>query len=116
MYLKCWTQLNVQPPLNASLLKSAIPGSQKSCTGDYLTLVGVCVLSCLVVSDSFASPWTAALQDPLFMGFFRQEYRSGLPFPPPGDLADPGSKPEFPAWQADSLPLSHWGSPSSGNK
>ena len=34
-----------------------------------------------------------------------------MPFPPPGDLADPGSKPEFPAWQADSLPLSPQGSP-----
>ena len=90
MYLKCWTQLNVQPPLNTSLLKSAIPGSQKSCRGDYLTLMGVCVLSHLVVSDSFATPWTAAHQDPLFMGFSRQEDRSGLPFPPPGALPDPG--------------------------
>ena len=48
------------------------------------------------------------------MGFSRQEYWSGLPCPPPGDLPDPGIKPAFsvaPAMQADSLPLSHWGKP-----
>ena len=39
------------------------------------------------------------------MGFSRQEFWSGLPCPPPGDLPDPGIKPEFPALQADSLPL-----------
>ena len=36
----------------------------------------------------FATPWTVARQAPLFMGFFRQEYCSGLLFPPPGDLPD----------------------------
>ena len=45
------------------------------------------------------------------MGFSRQEYWSGLPCPPPGDLPDPGIKPVSPAAQADSLPLSHQGSP-----
>ena len=45
------------------------------------------------------------------MGFSRQEYWSGLPFPPPEDLPDPGIEPTSPALQADSLPLSHWGSP-----
>ena len=39
------------------------------------------------------------------MGFSRQEYWSGLPCPPPGDLPDPGIKPTSPAWQEDSLPL-----------
>ena len=43
-----------------------------------------------VVSDSFATPWTIAHQAPLSMGSSRQEYRSGLPFPSPGDLSDPG--------------------------
>ena len=42
------------------------------------------------------------------MGFPRQEYWSGLPFPSPGDLPDPGCQPVSPPWQADSLPLSHW--------
>ena len=39
------------------------------------------------------TPLTVACQAPLFMGFFRQEYWSGLPYPPPGDLPDPGIKP-----------------------
>ena len=38
----------------------------------------------------FATPWTVAHQAPLSLGFSRQEYWSGLPFPPPGDLPDPG--------------------------
>ena len=45
------------------------------------------------------------------MGFPKQEYWSGLPFPFPGDLPNPGIKPPSPALQADSLPLSHLGSP-----
>ena len=48
------------------------------------------------------------------MGFFRQAYWSGLPCPPPGDLPDPGIKPESPEYtelQVDSLLLSHWESP-----
>ena len=40
----------------------------------------------------FTTPWTAAYQAPLTMGVSRQEYWSGLPFPPPGDLSDPGVK------------------------
>ena len=47
------------------------------------------------------------------MGFFRLEYWSGLPFPPPGDLPDPGIEPESPVspeMQEDALPLSHDGS------
>ena len=51
----------------------------------------------------FATPWTAAHQDPLPMGFSRQEYWSGLPFPSPGDLPDPGIKPRSPTLQADAL-------------
>ena len=45
------------------------------------------------------------------MGFPRQESWSGLPFPSPGDLPDPGIKTKSPAWQVDSLLLSHLGSP-----
>ena len=41
-------------------------------------------------SDSFTTPWTLACQAPLSMGFSRQEHWSGLPFPSPGDLPDPG--------------------------
>ena len=45
------------------------------------------------------------------MGFSRQECWSGLPFPSPGDLPDPGIESRSPALQADALPLSHQGSP-----
>ena len=51
----------------------------------------------------FATPWTVAYQDSLSMGFSRQEYWSGLPFPSPGDLPDPGIEPRSPALQADAL-------------
>ena len=56
-------------------------------------------------------PWTVTCQAPLFMGFPRQEYWSGLPFPSPGGLPDPGIEPMSFALQADSLSLSHPGSP-----
>ena len=51
----------------------------------------------------FATPWTVAYQAPPSMGFSRQEYWSGLPFPSPGDLPDPGIEPGSPAFQADAL-------------
>ena len=62
--------------------------------------VWVYMLSCSVMSDSY-DPMTVAHQAPLSMGFSRQEYWSRLPFPPPGDLLDPGIEPTsfvFPAW------------------
>ena len=64
------------------------------------------------MSDS-AMLWTVAYQPPLSIGFSRQEYWSGLPYPPPGDLPDSGIEPvcpAAPALQVDSLPLSHQGS------
>ena len=51
----------------------------------------------------FATPWTVAHQAPQSMGFSRQEYWSGLPFPSPGDLPDPGIEPRSPALQVDAL-------------
>ena len=57
-------------------------------------------LSCVQL---FATLWTIALQAPPSMGFSRQEYRSGLPFPSPGDLPDPGIEPWSPTFQADAL-------------
>ena len=59
------------------------------------------------MSNSFETPWTAALQAPLSVGFPEQESWSGLPFLSPGDLPEAGIEPTFPALQADSLPLSH---------
>ena len=54
--------------------------------------ITLCVLRRSVVSDTFVTPWTVAHQAPLSMGFSRQEYWSGLPFPPPGDLPNPGTE------------------------
>ena len=51
----------------------------------------------------FATPWTVAYQAPQSMEFSRQEYWSGLPFPSPGSLPDPGIEPGSPALQADAL-------------
>ena len=80
--------------------------------------VYICMLACMLSRFSCvqfcATLWIVAHQAPLSMGFSRQEYWSGLPCPPPGDLPDPGVKPMSPvspALQADSLPLSHQGSP-----
>ena len=61
----------------------------------------------------YVTPWTAAHQVSLSMGFSRQEYWSGLQCSPPGDLPNPGIEPGSPALQADPLPLSHQGSPRS---
>ena len=76
----------------------------------------VCVCVCGGVPRSsrvplFVTPWTVACQAPLSMGFPRQEYWRGLPFPPPGNLPDPGINSRLLHWQADSLPLSHLGNP-----
>ena len=52
---------------------------------------------------TIVTPWTVAHQAPLSMRFSRQGYWSGLPFPSPGDLPNPGIEPRSPALQADSL-------------
>ena len=51
----------------------------------------------------FVTPWTVAYQASLSMGFSTQEYWSGLPFPAPGDLPNPGIEPRSPALEADAL-------------
>ena len=61
---------------------------------------GLVTMSC----PTLATPWTVARQAPRSVGFSRQGYWSGLPFPSPGNLPDPGIKPRSPALQADSLP------------
>ena len=70
--------------------------------------VGISISVCWVVlvaqsCQLFGTRWTVACQAPLSMGFSRQEHWSGLPFPSPGDLPDPGIKPRSLALQADSL-------------
>ena len=59
----------------------------------------------------FVTPWAVAHQAPPSMEFSRQEYWSGLPFPSPGGLPDPGIEPECLALQADALPSEPPGNP-----
>ena len=98
------------------MLGSFQDGSQWSPTPRILALVYPISLSIEFTDDSclyqwtcsfshvqlFATPWTTAYQAPLSMGFSRQEYWNGLPFPSPGDLPNPGIEPRSPALQADS--------------
>jgi len=65
-------------------------------------------LSCVQL---FATWWTVAHKAPLAMGFSRQGYWSGLPFPSPGDLPNPEIEPGSPALQADTLPSDPPGKP-----
>ena len=69
---------------------------------------GVCVLSHVRL---FETPWTITCQAPLSMGFSRQEYWSGLPFPSTRDLLLLAIKPKSPGLQSDSLPLVPPGKP-----
>ena len=70
----------------------------------------MCRVSCSVVSDS-ATPWTVAHQAPPSMEYSMQECWSGLPFPSPADLPDPGIEPMSPPLQAGSLPSEPPGKP-----
>ena len=63
----------------------------------------LCMHACSVMSDS-VTPWTVACQDPLSMGFPKQEYWNVLPFPSPGYLPNPGIEPTSPPLQAASSP------------
>ena len=88
------------------------------CTSYYLNIsqlsyfifekVKVKSLSCVRL---FVTPWTVAHQAPLSIGFSRQEYWSGLPFPSPGDLPDPEIEPGSSTLQADTLPSEPPGKP-----
>ena len=61
-------------------------------------MLGYSLNACMLShSPLFATPWTIVPQAPLSMGFSRQEYWSGMPPPPPGDLADTGIRPASPA-------------------
>ena len=82
-----------------------------------LCLLSLCACgpSCFFQVRLFKISWSVARQAPLSMRVFRQEYWSGLPCPPPGDLPNPGlepTSPVAPALQVDSFLLNHWGSPS----
>ena len=68
----------------------------------------ICVCCCCCAQTC---PWTAARQAPPWVGFSKQEYWSGLPCPPPGNLPNPGIEPRSPTLQADSLPSEPPGKP-----
>ena len=70
------------------------------------------IQSCLTLCDLM----DCSLPGSSVHGFPRQGSWSGLPFPSPGHFHNPGIKPQSPAWQSDSLPVSHLGSPTSGIK
>ena len=67
-------------------------------------MVCVCVLRCFSCVSTLCNPWTVVCQALLSMAFSWQEYWSGLPCPPPGDLPDAGIDPLWPVLQVDSLP------------
>ena len=78
-----------------------------------LSRMCACVLSHFSHVRLFVILWTVACQAPLSMGFSKQDFWSGLTCPPPVDLPGPGIKPTSLAFQVDSLPLRHWGHPTS---
>ena len=84
----------------------------KHCIYQFIGLNGGCLCAkSLSRVRLFVTPWAVAHQGPLSMGFSRQEYWSGLPFPSPGDLPHPGIEPRSPALQANSLPSELPGKP-----
>ena len=93
-------------------IKPALIGDKQSYLWHFNILDKFCAAFSLC--NSLQPPWTIAHQAPLSMGFFRQEYWSGLSFPSPRDLPNIGIKPTAPvslALQADSLPAEPWGTP-----
>ena len=99
---------------NSSRSLSIPPSPLPTHTKNIYVYIYVCVCVAFVYwlnhVHLFCDPWTVACQAPLSIGFPRQEYWSGSPCPPPGDIPHPGVKLVFLAWQADSLPLSNLGS------
>ena len=96
-------------PTDRSPPGSSVHGILQARVLEWVAFPSPCVsFSCVQI---FVIPWTVALQAPLFMEFSRQEYWSGLPFPSPGDLPDPGIESMSPVLQADSLPSEPPGKP-----
>ena len=77
---------------------------------------GLCACSVSLLCLTLCDPMDGSLPGSSVQGFPRQEYWSGLPFPSPGDLSDPGIEPGTPALQADSLPSEPSGKPLTCNK
>ena len=98
--------LELRKPEAAWALPGPAPwvGTFFPCWGFRPRCLHVCILSRLSHVQLCVTPWTVARWALLPTGFSRQEYRSGLLFPSPGDLHDPGNEPRSPELQVDSLP------------
>ena len=122
---ECWSGLPRPPPgdlpdpgiKDASLASPALAGGIFITGATWKALLALldpfnnkCVCDVLSCFRPLEILWTIDCQAPLSVGFSRQEYWGGLPFPSPEDLPNLGTKPMSPAWQADSLPLSYLGS------
>ena len=110
LHIRTLRRNNLSRPSNSNVLYSSDSFhrlcwvSSEFCKGFFSDIrYRACVPSRSVVSDS-ATPRTAARQAPLPLGFSRQEYWSGVPYPPPGDRPNPGMEPRSPTMWADSLP------------
>ena len=128
--------LDYRGKLECSWVLRVSPSSMAKFTVEYLLLPGshMCQDSALIIYEEnhserrmsgkpwkwkwkwshvrlFVTPWTVASQAPPSLGFSRQECWSGLPFPSPGDLSNPGIEPASPTLQADALPSEPPGRP-----
>ena len=107
LLLSRFSHVQLCDTIEGSLPGSSVPGILQARTLEWVAISfsnaymhAKLLQSCLTL----VTPWTVACQAPLSMGFPRQEYWSGLPFPSPGDLPVPGIKLVSPALQTDSSP------------
>ena len=100
-------------PMDCSLPGSSIHGIFQARVQEWVAIAFSVSKSCEVAQlcPTLCDPWTLAHQAPPSMGFSRQGYWSGLPFPSPGDLPDPGIEPRSPTLQADALTSAPPGKP-----
>ena len=94
-------RLTVLPRESTGHSKHSLPTTQEKIL--HMDVTRWSIVKSLSHVRLFVTPWTVAHQVPWSMGFSRHEYWSGLPFPSPGDLPDPGIEPRSPTLQADAL-------------
>ena len=99
-------EFSVSTDANTICHKDSTPAHQGLEKVTRIVVVVFVAQLCLTLCDPMdcSPPWTIACQAPLSMGFSKQEYWSGLPFPFPEHLLDPGIEPRSPALQAEFLP------------
>ena len=106
-----WGTLLLSDSISSSINGDITLSTSKSyCEDQVINTVMCYIVKSLSRVRLFATPWTVAQQATLSMGFYRQEYQSGLPFPSSEDLPNPGIKPGSSALQADTLPSETRGS------